>query len=271
MEKKSNKRLFVFLGLLLILCLWVTQKYYSLLFDNTNADLSDLHTIDQSAVSASTQSSTSVKEAEGKIDFSKPIFIDGKKYFVLYPYERAEVRSWLHSRGYLNPNDLAVYESYSDQVLKELMKSGDVAALETLKNRAFKNGDQESATRYLNLLAAYGSTPALIQLTIYTSPRYGRDITEEMRRPKALETLAVSKVIELRGDNHLAASARRSFLNGYRENFNIEFQITPEEQNVVNFRAQEILAKLQILRQSKGLGSFDNIEPSSVKKVFGVQ
>lgn len=92
-----------------------------------------------------------------------------------------------------------------------------------------------------------------------------------MRRPKAVETLAVAKAIELRGDSRLANSARRSLLNGYRENFNIEFQLTPEEQNAVNVRAQEILNGLEKLRQSKGLGGFDNVEPSSVKKIFGVQ
>lgn len=141
-------------GLLLILCLWGIQKYYFLLFDNTNVAPSDSFTEAVSVAPASAQSNISAKEDEAKIDFSKPIFIDGKKYFVLYPYEREEVRDWLRSRGYLNPNDLAVYESYSDQVLKELMKQGDVAALEILKDRAFKIGDQESATQYLNLLAA---------------------------------------------------------------------------------------------------------------------
>lgn len=271
MEKSSTKKLFVLGGLLLILCLLGIQKYYFLLFDNTNVAPSDSLTEAVSVAPASAQSNISAKEDEAKIDFSKPIFIDGKKYFVLYPYEREEVRGWLRSRGYLNENDLAVYESYSEEVLKELMKQGDIVALETLKNRAFKRGDQESATRYLNLLAAYGSTPALDQLTIYTAPRDGRGLTEEMIRARAVETLAVMKTIELRGDSHLANSSRRVFFNRYRENFNIEFQLTPEEQNAVNVRAQEILNGLEKLRQSKGLGGFDNIEPSSIKKVFGVQ
>ncbi len=206
-----------------------------------------------------------------KIDSSKPITVNGQSYMLFSPTEVADLHNWMSDRGYFREQDKEVYKNYSDEVLKELGKRGDILALDILTSRAFKVDDRKSATLYLNLATIYGSTGALDDLMIYTAPNSTNDATEETRRPAALETLAVSKLIAMRGDRSLSVVAQRGFINSYKNLYGVDLVLTPQEQQLVDNRAQEMYDQLQTIRRAKGLGDFDNSEPSGVKKFFGLK
>lgn len=192
-----------------------------------------------------------------------------ERYQVLSQAELEELKDWSDARGHFDEWRKQDYEAYSDAILTELGKKGDLVALNLLTDRAVKRGDTAAATFLMNFAVIHGSTTELDNLTIYTRPNPPNDATEELRRPAALETLAVTKVIALRGDKLLSGASERSFVDSYRRLYGIELTITPEEQEIVDQRAQEIYDGYQSLRHRKGLGDFDNSEPSSLKKLLG--
>jgi hypothetical protein len=206
-----------------------------------------------------------------KIDSSKPIAVDGKSYMLLSPKEVTGLKNWLGDHGYIAEEDQEVYNTYSDDVLKELGKNGDIMALQLLTNRAIKNRDKESAVLYMELGVIYGSTTELDMLTLYTRPQYPNDATEEQRRPAALETLALTQVIAKRGDRSLSELSAKTFLDSYKILYNVDLVLTSEEERFVSERSQTIYDQFQELRREKGLGDFDSDEPSGVKKFFGLQ
>ncbi|HWV15418.1 MAG TPA: hypothetical protein VN030_08285 [Cellvibrio sp.] len=205
------------------------------------------------------------------MDTTKPVIIDGQSYAILSPSEISRLHGWLGERGYFDQQDTEVYNTYTDNVLQELGKKGDLVALHILTNRAVKAADEKSAKFYMHLAIINGSTVELDGLTIYTRPRIGNEATEAQRRPSALETLAVSEVIALRGDKSLSSVSRRSFVNSYKTLYGVDLVLAPEEQAYVAARAQEIYNHYQELRHTNGLGDFDNSEPSGVKKFFGLR
>ncbi len=205
-----------------------------------------------------------------KIDSSKPITVNGQSYMLFSPTEVADLHNWMSDRGYFRSQEMENYETYSDGVLTELGKKGDLRALNILATRAVKNADKKAATFYMNLAVIYGSTTELDGLTIYTAPNSTNDATEATRRPAALETLAVTKVIELRGDRSLSAVSKRGFVNSYKNLYGVDLVLTQEEQQFIDNRAQEIYDQFQEIRRAKGLGDFENSEPSGVKKFFGL-
>jgi hypothetical protein len=206
-----------------------------------------------------------------KIDPSKPITLDGQSYVLLSPKEVTSLKNWLGDHGYIREQDQEVYNTYSDDILKDLGKNGDVMALQILTNRAVKNRDKESAVLYMELGVIFGSTTELNALTIYTRPQYPNDATEEQRRPSALETLALTQVIAKRGDKSLSAISKSEFIKSYKTLYGVDLVLTEEEDRQVANRAQAIYDQFQELRREKGLGDFDNDEPSGVKKFFGLQ
>ncbi len=214
-------------------------------------------------------SANSQKPAD--IDTSKPIVRDGKSYMLMSPTEMLDLNNWMSNKGYFEKSDIDVYASYSEETLKELAKKGDLVALNVLTTKLVNSGNEKEATFYMNLAAIYGSTTALDNLTIYTSPRYTDNATEEQRRPAVLETLAVTKLMALRGDRSLSNVSRNSFTKSYKQLYDVDIALSPEEQQFVDYRAQEIYDKFQEIRIAKGLGDFDNSEPSGMKKFFGMQ
>lgn len=192
-------------------------------------------------------------------------------YILISPSELAAVDAWLTNKGYFPKSDVDAYSSYSDDSLKEMAKNGDLIALNVLSTRMVVLGNEKEATFYMNLSVIYGSTAALDNLTVYTSPRAPYDTTEQERRPAAIETLAVIDVIAKRGDQALSKVSHDSFLRSYERVYGVALQLTAEESQVVRERSQVIYDMFQQIRLEKGLGEFDNIEPEGVKKFFGMQ
>ncbi len=183
--------------------------------------------------------------------------------------EYQELEAWLLDRGYDSYSNRGDYESYSDETLSKLAKTGDLKAIGLLIPKYMEKGDKETATRLMNTAVVYGSIVHLDNLTIYSAPDYTNDKTEESRRPAALETLALTKVMALRGDKSLSEVSANSFIKSYKRKYNTDLTLSEEERKIVDQRAKDIYDDFQQVRRSLGLGDFDNSTPASVNKFFG--
>lgn len=226
-----------------------------------------INSMDESLIVSSENTGNSAIVAESPLQSATL----NEGYILISPSELAAVDTWLTNKGYFPKSDVDVYSGYSDDSLKEMAKSGDLIALNVLSTRLVALGNEKEATFYMNLSVIYGSTAALDNLTIYTSPRAPYDTTEQERRPAAIETLAVIDVIAKRGDQALSKVSHDSFLRSYKRLYGVDLQLTAEEDQVVRDRSETIYDTFQQVRLKKGLGEFDNIEPGGVKKFFGMQ
>ncbi len=177
-------------------------------------------------------------------------------------------KSWADQHGYPDKDDLKSYESYSRDILNDLAARGDLLALRVLTNESINKGDRETALKYIRKSAVHGSTAALETMTILTAPGY-KDKTDEQRRLALLETFSVTQVMKLRGNKSLSQMVDRELIMSYGSNHG-RASLTTEEKLYVDKRARELYDELQQERYKLGLGDFDNDEPFSMKKFFGL-
>lgn len=168
------------------------------------------------------------------------------------------VRNWMSDRGYIDSNLREIYKSYPFEALVKLASEGDLTAIDLMANMALGKGNIKIGISYLNLAAIYGSTSALDRLTAFSAPHYPNDKTEAQRRPSVLETLAIAKSIEYRGDLNLATTSASSFAQSYKRLYQTELNLTSKEATYIERRARNIYDKLQKERIERGLGDFDN-------------
>ena len=183
--------------------------------------------------------------------------------------ETREISQSLDERGYSNPESEPVYKGYSDEVLSGLVKNNDLRAIMFVANKLTdidtKLTDEEvtnnieMAKSYWHQAAVLGSTTALDHLATYTQ----KNMYTEEARPRTLEMLAIYKVIELRGDTDLSSSSRNHIVN--RDHI----ELTSEEQQFIEQRANAIYTKLTEQRLELGLGEFDNSMTAAVKRFLG--
>ncbi|RYE55574.1 MAG: hypothetical protein EOP48_09910 [Sphingobacteriales bacterium] len=175
---------------------------------------------------------------------------------------------WMGQRGYISKKDAGVYQSYSDETLLQLAKQGDLIALDRLTKISFANRNVAAGIGYLNVAARFGSTAALDQLTAFSEPHFSPDESEKTRRLATMETLAIAKVIELRGDAGLSAVSINSFKKSYERQLGQPLQLSADEDSLVQSRAMAIYSKLESERTKLGLPPFDNTRPSEVDKIY---
>ncbi|MFO1389000.1 hypothetical protein [Cellvibrio sp.] len=188
-------------------------------------------------------------------------------YVALSPAETSELKNWVAERGYFSKEDETTYKAYSDQILEDLGKQGDIKALTVLTSRMVQSGNIEAAIRYANMNVVLGSTTALDTLTLFTVPSVYEE-NEAKIRSATLETLALAQVMNLRGDRTLANVSMRDTASSYKRNYNTDLQLTDAEQQFVEKRGQDLYDAYQQIRREKGLGDFDNENPSTIKKFF---
>lgn len=183
--------------------------------------------------------------------------------------EQKIIKDWMNLRGYVNKNDQDIYQNYDGKILKELAEKGDLIAIDVLADRHFKKNDIQNGKNYLKLAAIFGSTPALSKLTAFSAPAFSGDKTEELRRSAVIETLAIAKVIEMRGDPGLAINAVNDLNNSYERLYGEKQQLTLNNADV-NARANELYGFLVDARRERGLGDFDNGYPKEVERFYGL-
>lgn len=172
----------------------------------------------------------------------------------------AKYTGWRQSRGQFVSSELGDYRSYNDDTLTTLGKQGDLKALRVLSVRLLLSGDIKRSAHFANIAVVFGSTQALQELSELVGPTFAPKDSAQARAA-ALEALALTKVIEIRGDIELAEQTRNAFAIANR----VDLSLTPEEKSFVDSRASEIYAKFQAIRTAKGLGDFDN-SPSPFAK-----
>lgn len=172
----------------------------------------------------------------------------------------AKYNGWRQSRGQFVTREIGDYESYSDDVLTSLTKQGDLKASMVLMNRYLSQGKVKESTHIANIATVFGSTWGLYLLTKYAGPSFA---PKEHSRTAALESLAIIRVMEMRGDPELAEDARSDLARGNR----VDLHLSEEEKLLVNQRADQIYLKYQAIRTAKGLGDFDN-SPSPFAKTL---
>jgi hypothetical protein len=186
------------------------------------------------------------------------------------PQETKETSQWLNERGYSSPESEVVYKGYSDEILSGLVKNNDLRAIMFVANKladidSSKSTDEEvtknieMAKNYWRQAAVLGSTVALDHLATYTQ----KNMDSEEARPKILEMMAIYKVIEMRGDTELSSSSKNHIVN--RDHI----ELTSEEQQLIEQRANAIYTELTEQRLALGLGEFDNSMTAAVKKFLG--
>ena len=170
----------------------------------------------------------------------------------------AKYSGWRQSRGQFVTNELGDYLSYNDDALTSLGKQGDLKALGVLTERLLRRGDNEECAYFANMAVIFGSTDALYILSELVGPIFA---SKENARTAVLESLAVTRVMEMRGDSELAERTRKGLAIGNR----VDLNLTAEEKSLVEQRAVQIYANYQAIRNAKGLGDFDN-SPSPFAK-----
>lgn len=182
--------------------------------------------------------------------------------------EIAEFKRWNTEHGYIPSEDAAVYKSYSNDVLEDLAKKGDVIALDELGTKFISEGKFSKAQQYFWDAAALGSTTALSSLAIITEPLPIPNETKEMRkelvRHSTLETLAIHKVVELRGDKRLSAASIRAVEAGYKARGGGPLELSPDELKWLDERAQTLYKSLEARRAQLGLEGFNNETPRMI-------
>ncbi len=177
----------------------------------------------------------------------------------------SKMQGWSEEYGYYSAEDGAIYESYSDAILEDLAKKGDIKALDTLGNKFIQKGEMDKAVPYFWEAAALGSTTALDSLAILAEPNPTKGETKEMRkelfRGATLESLALYQVVALRGDENLAKLKTEQVKSSYDFRYG-QLELTPQELQTIVQRKQEIYSQLQARRTELGLNDFNNSVPA---------
>jgi hypothetical protein len=187
--------------------------------------------------------------------------------------EYQELVGWNNQRGYISAEDMQIYESYSEETLKDLSTSGDVKAMLVL-GRYYLTKDyrpQESAAQF-HKAAVYGSTVALVHLALSAQADLLRDEaykTAEGQAQDAIESMALFKVAAMRGDLRGSFANINAYKEVYKVRYKQELVIGQEQLDKIDLRAKAIYDELQQERYQLGLGDFDNSTPEVLKKSYG--
>lgn len=206
-----------------------------------------------------------VPQDKSEIDTVRAVEPESWK-FTGSPAEWEERVEWFRSRGNYAMGGEDDYGSYDMESLTKLVDSGDVRAMHVLaKLYMSEQYEKEYGFKFAEPLywsaAVHGSTDALAELAIIQdSKRFGQP--DDQKRGFVIESLALYKAAELRGDRYGFLSIGKSQMKMN----NIE--LSEDEIKYIDQKAHELYRKLSAERASIGLGEFDNSVPETVKKLF---
>lgn len=177
---------------------------------------------------------------------------------------QAEKKEWEAARGYVNDAD--EYGGYSEAILLDLAKNGDVRALTALAQLRYRTHGFDGAANLYYKAATRGSTEALLRLGIIEdTSHYGNAKTETEKKLSMLRVLAWYRVASLRGDRGPELMMGNAFI---RMN---NIHLSEAENKQIAASAEAIYRRMQDERNKLGLGEFDNSVPDSVKRFFDIQ
>jgi len=216
----------------------------------------DTAPLQQQYASQTTNNSTPVVNAASPLDEE-----------IQVPLESEELMRWRLERGY--PDESNSYDSYDEATLNALAETGDVRAIHKLAELYGSRGELSDADREVvaslhREAALYGSTFAFLYLGIQQESAYTNLPQDDPKRhATAIEILATYNVAALRGDKMPNIARGKYFVA------NNNIQLTEEDKQLIETRAQEIYNNLSKHRDALSLDEFDNYIPESVNQYFG--
>lgn len=212
------------------------------------------------------------------------------------------VDDWFKRVGFSTEPERNYDQQYTDEQLRELVKKGDVIAIDVLAKRLrernytqfidelmrlrnsndiegigklLDNRSKEGKTEYEFLLEkgiAYGSYNSISALASLYRPYFNNDDSPEERKyqsQRLKDYLSYVGLLELRGVKQLygAHTDERILLERYESLYGSE--LSKEESAEISRKAQELYDHFQNERHKLGLGNFDNELPDEVKKFLG--
>ncbi|PUA28528.1 MAG: hypothetical protein B0W54_19000 [Cellvibrio sp. 79] len=186
--------------------------------------------------------------------------------------EYQELVRWDDERGYISGNDMQIYQSYSEETLKDLSDSGDVKAMIMLGSYYIQkeNKPEESAAQY-HKAAVYGATSVFADLASKAqidALSNETDKTDEGREQVVTEVMALYKVVAMRGDPRGSTANINAYQEVYKVRYKQELSLGEDQLNKIDLRAKAIYDELQKERHQLGLGDFDNSTPDVIKKSY---
>lgn len=180
---------------------------------------------------------------------------------------------WEDEHGYYSAREWADYESYGEQVLKDLSESGDVKAMLVLASYYIQKDYRPlEATKYNYKAAVYGATtpfPSLADDVQTDMLLREEDKTPEGREKGVIGMMAYYKVAAMRGDPR-----SRAYINAlktvYKIRYKEELVLTQDQLDKIDIKAKAIYEELAQARRELGLGEFDNSTHESIKKDYSI-
>ncbi len=186
------------------------------------------------------------------------ISLETSALFPVNSAEHRESKQWFYDHGYYSHEDLAVYETYENNILISLSNAGDVVALEVIAGKYIQQGQSEKAIPFIRESIVRGSTGALARLAIFALPDYTNEDDPVARKQAIIETFALYKVAGLRGDIHIAKTGLDIQKRAIEKRYG-PLDFTENDYQVIDERAQALYNQFQEKRWRLGLGDFENI------------
>lgn len=221
---------------------------------------------------ASVEDQDNKKPSEkGLIEISPENVVDPKRAKIELP-EYQELMRWDSEHGYMSREDSQVYQSYSEQTLKDLSNAGDVKAMMALGLYYIeKDNRPDDSNAQFHKAAVYGATVALTYLASQAQIDMiatEADKTPEGREQGVTEIMAYYKVAAMRGDQGQSVANINAYTTVYKVRYGQELSLDKEQLDEIDRKAKAIYDDLQKQRHDLGLGDFDNSTPEVLKKRF---
>lgn len=184
-------------------------------------------------------------------------------------YTKGEISitaEWMRKVGKFTHQERADYANYSNDILLQLADAGDIKAMDALFTRYLAEGNTEKAWLYGEKQMIYGSISAIADMTILSQPN--QLTPKDQINDKLIYTLALAKVIAMRGDENLSDIIRDNAIRTYNNDFHASVAIADLpalDQVKVDAAANDVMKNLKQKRLELGLGDFDTT-PEAVKK-----
>lgn len=181
--------------------------------------------------------------------------------------DHVQTSAWLKERGYFSYEDFKAFETYDDNTLIELGKSGDKLALNVLYTRYIERNERDKAIPLIKEAIARGSSSALADLAIFTLPSYSNEDNLDSRKNAVIETFAVYRVAEMMGDLQVSAVGLKTEKASLEKRYG-NLNLTDEDYDLINKRAKELFSEFREERLNLGLGEFDTSTPKMFSEKY---
>lgn len=243
--------LVILAGLLSVLFLWDAKE-------TENEAQSEGNFSSLESESSLPEVDTKAYKTSGEVSKSDSATSKDQPVRVLSPQEimylEVDQKQWERSRGYFDAEDHELYASYDDTTLRRLANSGDLLALAIWAKNLKEEGHDEEAFQTQMIAAMYGSSEALLSISVTHETRsWDKDLTEQQRLQHLNAMLVYAEVAAMRGD-------RNGVVSGLLALDRQGVDLSKNEIDEISAAAKEIYSGLEEHRKLLGLGPFDNEE-----------